>query len=125
MAVTFTLKEPSVLRLPSLALSVIALAPNVAVQAATRFAVTVPLVLVMAETVKPAGTVGAVTTKLPALDSKSLTTATVLLVAAEPCCRLRPTAGVMVGAVFKSLTNSEKVVVELAPQLSVAVTVTV
>ena len=85
LAVTLTLKLPAVLSKPSLTLKPTALAPTVALHAATKFAVTVPVVLTIVLSVKPAGTVGAVTTKLPALCSRSLTVAMVLLLTPVPC----------------------------------------
>ena len=85
MAVTLTLKLPAVLSKPSLTLKPTVFAPIVALQAATKSAVTVPVLLTILLTVKPAGTVGAVTTKLPTACSASLTVAMVLLLTPVPC----------------------------------------
>ena len=84
MAVTLTLKPPAVLNAPSLTLKPTAFAPIAALQAATRSAVTVPVVLTMLFKIKPAGTLGAVTTKLPGVCSRSVTVAMVLLLTALP-----------------------------------------
>ena len=84
LAVTLTLKLPAVLNKPSLTLKPTVFAPTVALQAATRFAVTVPVVLTILLKVKPAGTLGAVTTKLPGACSVSVTVAIVLLLTALP-----------------------------------------
>ena len=78
-------KLPAVLNAPSLTLKPTVFAPTVAEQAAATLAETVPVLFAIPVTVKPAGTVGAVTTKLPALCSASLTVAIVLLLAALPC----------------------------------------
>src|SRR5207249_7746286 len=86
-------------RKPSLTCSPIVLSPVEIEQLAEISAFTVPLVLVMLEIVRPVGTVVAVTVRLPALLSPSLTVAIVVFAAAEPCRRALPT-GVMVGAVF-------------------------
>src|SRR5438552_13713156 len=75
------------------------LLPMLAEQMAAMVAVMVPLVLMMLEMVRPAGTVWAVTTRLPALLSASLTVAMFEVEAAVPCRRALPT-GAMLGAVF-------------------------
>ena len=46
------------------------------------------------------------------------------MLTAEPACRVTPTAGVIVGALFGALTVKLNVLVLVEPQLSVAVTVT-
>jgi hypothetical protein len=84
LAVTFTVKLPFVLKAPSLTLKPTVFAPTVAEQAATTSLVIVPVVLTMFDTVKPAGTVGAVTVNVPAALSASATTAIWLLLVAEP-----------------------------------------
>ena len=86
-------------RKPSLTCRTIVLLPVEIEQLAAMSAFTVPLVLVMLEIVRPVGTVVAVTVRLPALLSASLTVAMVVLAAADPCTRALPT-GVMDGAVF-------------------------
>ena len=63
------------------------LLPMAAAQLAATSAVIVPPVLTMFVTVMPAGTVMAVTVKLPAAVSASLTVAMVELMAALPCWR--------------------------------------
>ena len=96
-----TLKLPPVLKLPSLTLKPTELAPTLAEQLAARLALTAPAALTRLLSVKPAGTLGAVTVRLPGLDCASVTVAIVLLLAAEPCWRVTPVAGVSVGAVFE------------------------
>src|SRR5438445_445866 len=76
------------------------LAPTVAVQLAATLAVIVPLVLVMLVTLRPVGTVVAVTVKLPAAVSTSLTVAMVETVPALPCCRDSAVPAVIVGGLL-------------------------
>ena len=67
LAVTLTVKLAVFVPLfASVTVKVTVFAPRVAVQLAARVAVIVPVVLVMLVTEMPAGTVVAVTTKLPA-----------------------------------------------------------
>jgi hypothetical protein len=93
-------------------------APSVAVQSAATFAVIVPAVLLIEVTVIPAGTVVAVTTRLPAAVSPSLAVAMVLAEPAVPRCRVKAAAAVIVGALLTTLSVKEASVV--VPQLSVA-----
>ena len=60
--------------------NVITYEPIAITLSAAMFADTVPPVLVIAETVRPAGTTVAVTVRLPAASSASLTVATVAVV---------------------------------------------
>ena len=108
--------------LPSVAVKV-----NVALEAAqeaTTSAVIVPEVLTMLEIVTPLDGFALVTATvmLPAGVASSETVAMIELLAALPCCRTSGPAAVIVGG---ELTASVKLAVEVAPQLSVAVTVTV
>ena len=105
LAVTLTLKLPPVLKLPSLTLKPTELAPTLAEQLAERLALTVPAALTRLLTVKPAGTLGAVTVRLPGLDCASEIVAIMLLLAAEPCWRVTPAVGVRVGAVFELIVT--------------------
>ena len=96
----------------------------VAVQEAATLAVTLPapsIVMLLSVTPVP---VNGVKVKLSALGtwSGSEMVAIWLLVAALPCCRVSGPPAVMVGGV---LTDKVKAVLVVAPQLSVAVTVTV
>ncbi len=72
----------------------------------------------MLVTVKPVGTVVAVTTKLPAAVSVSLTVATVETMPLLPRWRVSAAPAVMLGALL--LTVRVKVASVVAPQLSVA-----
>jgi hypothetical protein len=80
----------------------------------------------MLEIVTLLGTVVAVTVRVPALLSASLTVAIVEFAAGDPCLRPVPTfEGVIVGAVLVLRTWSEKLASVVALQLSVARTVIV
>src|SRR5437660_1404542 len=75
----------------------------VALQGAAPVAVTVPPVFEIPVTVRPAGTVVAVTVSVPAASSASLTIAMVDTVPALPCCLAIGAAAVMFGGVLASL----------------------
>ena len=107
---------------PSVTVRVTMFAPVTALQLAVMVALIVPLALVIAVTDKPAGTPVAVTVKALAAVKSSPTVAIVAVVPALPCCRVTGAATVMVGA---ALTLSVKFALVVAPQLSVAVTVSV
>ena len=124
LAVTLTIKLPvAVPLLESVTVRTIVLFPSVAVQLAAMLAVIVPLLLVIEVTVIPAGTVVAVTTKLPAGVSLSLTVAIVETEPAVPCCRESAAPAVIVGRLLPTLIVKVASVVWL--QLSVALTVMV
>src|SRR3954470_10289130 len=89
-----------VVRAPSETWSTMVLLPMAAAQLAVILAFIVPPLFVTLEIVRPEGTVGAVTVRLPGLLCASFTVAMVELEAAVPCCRDKPAAGVMEGAVF-------------------------
>ena len=107
---------------PSLTFKVKLLAPLTAAQEAATVAVTLPLVLVKPLTVRPAGMFDAVTDRLAAGVKSSLRVARAETVPALPCCLVKGADGVMAGA---ALTVKAKLALEVAPQLSVAVTVMV
>jgi hypothetical protein len=86
--------------LPSVTVSTTVLAPRAVLHKAAVLAVIVPLILLIPVTVSPAGTVVAVTIKLPAAVSLSLTVAMVETVPALPCCRVNTAAAVIVGRLF-------------------------
>ena len=96
----------------------------VAVHDAATLAVTLPAPSILRpETVTPAPLNGvAVTFKVLAAWSTSATVAMAETMAALPCCRVSGAAAVIAGEV---LTCKAKVALVVAPQLSVAVTVTV
>ena len=122
-AVTLTVKLAVDMRLwPSVTETVMLFAPTVAEQSAAMLAVTLPLLFVSPETLRPAGTLDAATIRLPAGVASSLTVAMGETPPALPCCRATAAAGVMDG---EPLMLSAKFVLAVAPQLSVAVTVTV
>lgn len=122
-AVTFTVKlAVAVKPPPSVTVKVTVFAPRVALQLAAITAEIVPLLLVTFVTVKPVGMLEAVTVKLFAAVRSSLTVATLDALAVLPCCRVTDAAAEIVGA---PLTVSDAVLCEVAPQLSVAVTVSV
>jgi len=95
----------------------------VAVQSAATVAEIVPAEFVIEVTVIPAGTVVAVTTRLPTGVSPSLAVAIVLRVPAEPRCRVNAAPAVMVGALLPTVSVNIASVVK--PQLSVALIVIV
>lgn len=90
LAETLTIRFAFAVKEPSETCSTIVLSPVVAAQSAAMSAVIVPPVLTMLVTVRPVGTVVAVTVKLPAAVSLSLTVAICELLAAMPCCRDKP-----------------------------------
>src|SRR5213593_2217073 len=88
LAVTLTVRLSVALRPPlSVTVNATMLLPREAEQLAATVAVTVPLVLVMPVTERPAGTLVAVTVRLPARSCASLTVAIVETVPAAPCWR--------------------------------------
>src|SRR5215470_4155257 len=87
LAKTVMIRLPVEVSEPSLTCRTMVLAPVVMEQLAAISAFTVPLVLTMLEIVRPGGTLMAVTVRLPAGLSGSLTVAMVVLNRAEPCCR--------------------------------------
>ena len=95
-------------------------APTVAAQFAVISAVIAPLLFAGFVTLRPVGTLDAVTVKLPAAVKSSETVAMGEVAPALPCCRETDAAGVIVGA---PLTVKVNEAVAVAPQLSVAVTV--
>ena len=103
-AVTVTVRFPSVVAVPSETRRTTVFAPVAAEQLAATFAVIFPFELLIEVTEMPVGTVTAVTVKLPAAVSASLTTAIWELLAAEPCCRVMPPeVGVIDGGVFEAV----------------------
>lgn len=104
--------------LPSATLSTTVLLPSAALQPAATFAEIVPPELLMEVTEMPVGTVIAVTTKLPAEVSPSLTVAMVETDPAVPRCRINVEAAVIVGRLLLTVSVNGAFVVE--PQLSVA-----
>jgi len=109
--------------LPSVTVKTTVFAPIVALQSAATVAEIVPAALVMPVTVIPAGAVVAVTARLPTGVSPSPTVAIVLMVPAEPRCRLKAAPAVIVGRLLP--TVSVKLASVVVPQLSVALIVIV
>ncbi len=114
--VTVTFAVPVIPSL-SVTLNVIVCAPGAALHDAAIDAETVPLLLVRPVSVIPAGTLVAVTTRLPAASSASLTPAIACVVAALPAVRLNGDAGVITGGA--PVIRSETVLI-LAPVALVA-----
>lgn len=103
-AATFTVKLACAIAPPaSVTVNTMLFAPTVAAQSAVMFAAIVPLVFVMLVIVMPAGTVVAVTTRLLAEVSISLTVAIFATVPALPCCLLSAAAAVIAGGALSSL----------------------
>src|SRR5205085_1226766 len=82
-------------------------APSVAPHAAVTTADTLPEEFVMPATTSPAGTVGAVTTRLPAAVSASDTVATAALVVLLPAWRVNAPAAVIDGGVLTPVPLTE------------------